>query len=98
MEGTDKMVDLKTKVSRHFRNNWGLKNNLRYLFYLHYCKIFSRKVKLTKQDREIGKKVRKEGLYKIGVAPVADLSKIVSAHFEKMTIHRGCASLPREIV
>lgn len=86
---------LKEKLAVYFRNNWGVKVNLRYWVYWQYCKIFSKPLSFNAKERVAAKKVWQEGCGKIGVVNVSELRSQITKKFEAIPVINGYASLPR---
>ncbi len=88
---------LKERIARLFRNNWGLKVNLRYFLYHRYCKLRAGNLNLKAADKKAVQKAHQSGLGIIGLADVSELSALAARYFDDMSIPHGSASLSRDI-
>lgn len=88
-------MDIRRKIASLFRNNWGIKVNLHYWLYWQYCKLGSKSLHFFKKDKEIAKAAWMQGVAKIGLADIDELSQIVAEKFEGKELLNGCGSLSR---
>lgn len=91
-------LGIRNKICLAFRNNWGLKVNIRYWLYLQYCRFFSNLPTFSKSEKEQAQQAHQQGVAKIGVVNVAALSQKVSEKFSAISLSQGLGSLPREEV
>lgn len=83
-------------ISRLFRNNWGLKINLKYFFYHQFCKLTSVKPKISQANREAAQLAHKKGVAIVDKVDVTELSEKAVQYFDKKTIENGLAILSKQ--
>lgn len=88
-------MDIRQKIALYFKNNWGLKVNLRYWLHYQYCRLFSPIRSFSQEEKAAAQTAWKEGVAKIGTADVQNLATTVSAEFDKIILLHGCGALDR---
>jgi hypothetical protein len=83
-------------ISRIFRNNWGLKINLKYFLYHQLCKLTSTKLKITAREKASVKEAHRNGLAIIDKVDVMSLSEKASRYFENKIPENGLAKLSKQ--